>query len=136
MKTHALKQSEVPLWLAGATELRVVVKPQPDAIGPLVTGLYGDLVETRDVPFLLGFHCPYPVGSELALTETWCRTGAGFTIYKADNKREQPYWSMLTWHSPATMPAEFSRFHRRVAGVRVEHDSEWTWALTLEVNHG
>jgi hypothetical protein len=31
------------------------------------------------------------------------------------------------------MRAEFSRFHRRVTAVRVEHGTEWEWVLELEV---
>jgi hypothetical protein len=121
MRTHALAQSQVPEFVAGATTLRIPVKPQPDYSGASFWAWKQNAAcgETALRDALLA-SSRYPAGSLVALTETWCRTGAGFTIYKADNKREQPYWSMLTWRSPATMPAEFSRFKRRVAAVRVE----------------
>jgi len=94
MNRHALAQSQVPLFLSGATELRVVVKPQPECedVGKwrhastndrhcfTYVGLY---VHLQDI-------CPYPVGSELALTETWRigawneDTGCVAVDYKAD----------------------------------------------------
>jgi hypothetical protein len=88
--------------------------------------------------------CPYPIGSELALTETW----ATDAMYDDLSPRDLPFDCSVQykatiqtswyghWRSPVTMPAEFSRFIRRVAGVRVEHGELWEWVLTLEVKHG
>jgi hypothetical protein len=147
MKTHALKQSEVPLWLAGETELRVLVKPQPVA-SPSFDDLWhwdGFLYRTeQEIGVVLSSHCPYPVGSELALTEEW----ATDAMYDDLSPRDLPFDCSVQykatiqtswygrWRPAITMPAECSRFHRRVVGVKVEHGEQWEWVLTLEVKHG
>ena len=144
MRTHALKQEQVPLFLNGATELRVVVKPQPTETGwnPSRSGQWLGSTHWRwnDCEFgntsalvcKLEMSCPYPVGSELALTETWASCGTSFitgrtvVVYKADG--EYGHGVAFDWRSPSTMPAEFSRFQRRVAAVRVERLQDITEA--------
>ena len=149
MKRYALTQAQVPLFLAGATELRVAVKPQPIRDAP-DKDLWWWYREYRDpdsswvaydsetlrelIASELELPCPYPVGSLVALTETWgftkpqpyCGIDLAF-VRKADGKEMCGHW-----RSPATMPAGFSRFPRRVTAVRVEHGEQWTWVLTLE----
>ena len=182
MKRCALKDTQVPLFLSGATELRVVVKPQPE-LQPSgrwwwdYRGMVGAYPDEQFMREALEEHIPYPVGSLVALTEAW-RVGAwrcqrtdeecGHVAldYKADNycrrewlpvadpERFEQYaeqsvrdaikagykldshsyhfhWaageSPCHWRSPATMPAEFSRFIRRVAGVRAERLQDITY---------
>ena len=147
MKRHALAQSEVPLFLNGASELRVVVKPQPVAFGDSDFGTFEWRWTVRDTTYhpwddqscsdLLMTFCPYPVGSELALTETWMLDGCDDSldmvrrslisrrvIYKAESPE---YGKFYKWRSPATMPAEFSRFPRRVTAMRVERLQDVTY---------
>jgi hypothetical protein len=152
MKRIALKQSLVPLFLNGATALRVVVKLQPEYVsGDIIPWRWPDCcggIQTwaeSELYDVLAWHCPYPVGSLVALTETW----ATDCLYDALSPRDLPHDCVIcyavtmpaSWYgrrrSPITMPAEFSRFHRRVAEVRVEHGEQWEWVLTLEeVKHG
>jgi hypothetical protein len=124
---------------SGATELRVPVKPQPrrDAgrqewlweawekgqFTHYPEGLLRRTLEDRDV-------CPYFVGSLVALTETW-DYAAGDIAYKADGHLSYAFY-VMGWRPAITMRAEFSRFHRRVTNMRVEHGETWDWVLTLE----
>jgi len=150
---------------SGATELRIPVKPQPEQ-GLRIGSYYGG---NRPEEFILAdadgdpidaapLICPYPVGSMVALTETFhlslqgATTPPGFirTLQYEDITRGPqvpipPQWyewfdrltqsdNRYCWAMrPAiTMPAEFSRFKRRVVSVRVEHGETWDWVLTLE----
>lgn len=150
MKTYPLKAEQVPEFLAGATTLRIPVRPQPhfpyDAEGlvRLFVDPEGELwYEATDKdgipwtwPCLSGLSepipCPYPVGSELALTEAWAMGWVdpfmpATVFYKADN-----CLSGMQWRRAVTMPAEFSRFKRRILAVNVEHRELWEWVLELE----
>ena len=133
MRTYPLRQSQVPKFLAGATTLRVPVRPQPEWDG------FRWLYERRDcrrevfaaeesLVTALTFDCPYTVGSELALTETWTQTHWADVHYKASSLVPDRYY----WRRAITMPAEFSRFKRRVVAVNVEHRELWEWVLELE----
>ena len=80
--------------------------------------------------------CPYKVGDELWVPETWCeaspehrdRHGVRQAIYKASTSGDgddirQDYIRLghaYRWRSPATMPRWASRFALTVAAVRVE----------------
>jgi len=120
MKRYNLKQHEVPLWLNGTTSLRIPVRPQPE-----LTALYLGMwrwkawdLELNDLERVLIEDCPYPVGSELALTETWAVCYLWFpyediVYYKVSTGAEEGRF--INWLSPCRMPAEFSRFPRRVA---------------------
>jgi hypothetical protein len=166
MKRIALTQSQVPLFLNGATELRVAVKPQPRLTeSPFRSDHLTWWVWKTDVKLTtdaltdnIQEACPYPVGSLVALTERWRATDVALSPdamifkYRVEYATGQPRWIglsaaraaelhidlILDWSQsvfkPAiTMPAEFSRFPRRVAAVRVEHGELWEWVLTLEV---
>jgi hypothetical protein len=144
MTRIALNEANVKAMLSGATELRVVVKPQPKLTeSPFRSDHLTWWVWKTDVKLTTNAltdnlleACPYPVGSLVALTETWHSNPSlkwarlhqvpFLVVYKADDDDDPP------WLSPATMPAEFSRFKRRVAGVRVEHGELWEWVLSLE----
>lgn len=65
--------------------------------------------------------CPYgQPGDRLWVRETWCRTAAGYTQYRADDKREQPYWTLLKWKPSIHMPRLASRITLEITDVRVE----------------
>jgi hypothetical protein len=91
--------------LAGKkTETRRAVKPQPD-------GLF--------IPWKR--FCPYgEIGDHLWVRETFCRTGAGVTIYRADSKTDQPYWTLLKWKPSIFMPRWASRITLGIVDIKVE----------------
>ena len=143
MKRICLTESQARAFAAGATELRVPVKPQPYWIeAPVQEGnkWIGRYTDNANIvcPYL-EVRCPHPVGSMVALTETYWEHKActNTIIFEADTlpfQRERGRW-LRDWYSrrPAiTMPAEFSRFKRRVKAVRVEHGELWEWVLELE----
>jgi len=160
MKRIPLNEIQIKAQLSGATELRVPVKPQPSQCA-VPDGTWAD---QRGAPIPVDVwawghhrfgsldalragllqHCPYPVGSMVALTETWALSKMfddrnppvldRKCIWYPDEVGSVSQARRGRWRSPATMPAEFSRFKRRVNEVRVEHGTEWEWVLTLEVN--
>jgi len=143
MRTYPLKAEQVPEFLNGATTLRIPVRPQPkweeqpELWNGAWCGRYRYLRRTNENDNDVASDtdrvvCPYPVGSELALTETW---GMGWldpfmpatVCYKADN-----CLAGMQWRPAITMPAAFSRFKRLVTDVNVEHREIWEWVLALE----
>jgi len=138
MKRICLTESQARAFAAGATELRLPVKPQPwladNGMWYWGKGNCSLPMNECGLNVRLLVHCPYLVGSLVALTETWTlgdnEDGYESVIYAASQVVHE---SGLGWRSPATMPAEFSRFKRRVTEVRIEHGTEWEWVLTLEV---
>lgn len=147
MKRINLKEAQVRALLDGAKEIRVEVRPEP-VPSRIYSNLwhwprlvFGPELTRRELLEALIARCPYPIGSLVALTETWKSNPSSkwarehqvpcLVSYKADDDDDPP------WRSPATMPAEFSRFIRRVKDVRVGHGEQWEWVLTLEeVKHG
>lgn len=165
MKRIALKQPQVPEFVAGATTLWIPVKPQPTYNAELemwawpdVCAGYASMYPEYALCGTLIEFCPYPVGSELALTETWRATdvapapdaswfdyrveyrhGSGSCWHGLSAQRAAQLhvsllldWSQSVFNPPITMPAEFSRFKRRVTAVSVEHGELWEWVLELE----
>lgn len=159
MKRIALKQSQIPEFLNGATTLRIPVGPQPvsycdeegrDRVKWLSrSGQAGGYGTAAFVSEFLVDCCPYPIGSLVALTETWrvyhtpggqieieFKDGTVFGPFKVSDSRYARYTEhrqrVDDFNSPITMPAEFSRFKRRVVSVAVEHGELWDWVLTLE----
>ena len=63
---------------------------------------------------------PYQVGDHLWVKETWCRTGAGVTLYRATADTQQPYYAALKWKSARFMFKKYARIWREVVGVRGE----------------
>ncbi len=176
MKRICLSAEQAIALANGATELRVPVKPQPwcNKFGTWVW--QPDTAWHRRYPqhFFSGSTaeelarcmllpkpsiCPYPVGSTVALTETFhlslqgASTPPGFirtlqyenitrglevpippTRYEWFDRLTQSDNRYCWMMRPAiTMPAKLSRFKRRVKAVRVEHGTEWEWVLELEV---
>lgn len=171
MKRIALNEAQVKAFLGGATTLRIPVRPQPSSVY-VQDGWLWKVRTKRDttvvcrtdlaVMGLLEHNCPYPVGSELVLTETWRAwfathadgqpidedwrvryradmaarlTGVGYDEGPLQVSPEECGLNVEPryWRSPATMPAEFSRFKRRVVAVIVEYGELWVWVLELEV---
>lgn len=113
-KAWTLRDHEVRQLLS-AGECLVVrpVKPQPWWIeSPHMEGDKWVGPYTNDGNVSNGTYaarCPYPVGSRWLVRETWCMTGAGCVLHKADHKTEQPYWATLKWNAAITMPRWASR---------------------------
>lgn len=110
--------------LAGRkTQTRRVMSPQPVQADNLfhwhktAWDIGGALVsDSAPVDF-----CPYgQPGDRLWVRETWCLTAAPCTLYRADDKRDQQYWSLLKWKPSIFMPRRASRLTLEIVAVRVE----------------
>ncbi len=76
-------------------------------------------------PVEAGKQCPYgDPGDRLWVRESFCRTGAGETVYRADNKTDQPYWTLLKWKPSIHMPRWASRITLEITEVRVQRLQE------------
>ena len=123
------------------TQMRRVVKPQPTMCADDPWGrqhwrweipynLYSSVNERSLVEALIR-HSPYPVGSRWWVRETWCMTGAGCVLHKADHKTEQPYWATLKWNAAITMPRWASRITLEVTGLTAERAWEISYVDTV-----
>jgi len=130
MKRLSMCAESIRAIRAGAKDLTTrAVKPQPvidttnpkyaDWLGWWPKWAEGECIwRPRDAALEEIVRCaPYHVGERVALTETWCTTGAGCVLYKADNRTEQPYWSMLRWSPARFMRAEDARYYATILTV-------------------
>ena len=103
------------------TMTRRIVKPQPEAhLSQIVDSELWTYTECERE-----WKCSYgQPGDHLWVRETWCRTGAGITQYRADNKTGQPYWEALKWKPSTHMPRWASRITLEITSVRVERLQE------------
>ena len=131
-KPLTLRDHEVKKLLSTGDVLIVrPVKPQPWWIesphmeGDKWVGAYSKDTDITNPTYQA--RCPYPVGSRWWVRETWCMTGAGCVLHKADHKTEQPYWATLKWNAAITMPRWASRITLEVTGVRVERLQDITY---------
>jgi len=153
LKPLTCNAEEVRAIQNGATVLMRPVKPQPQR-----DETWGWSIE-RDKPFwipsdteksgrsicsvfktnilealttTLTWMCPYPVGSELWVRETWEGELYGKPIYKADYEPykaftgEYPLGRPDKWRSPVMMPRWASRFTLVVTGVECKQAMDIT----------
>ena len=144
-KPLTLRDHEVKKLLSTGDVLIVrPVKPQPWWIesphmeGDKWVGAYSKDTDITNPTYQA--RCPYPVGSRWWVRETWCMTGAGCVLHKADHKTEQPYWATLKWNAAITMPRWASRITLEVTGLTAERAWEISYVDTVaegypDLNH-
>jgi len=109
------------------TMTRRPIKPQPK----IVTAIYPDASIETELLFRNGdqrIHCPYKIGQELWVRETFAHCPTDFKdtkgiIYKADAKYND-YVGGHEWLSPRFMPRWASRITLKITDVRVQRIQE------------
>lgn len=121
--------------LAGTkSQTRRPMKPQPPPhlegkpIRWLYENLWGAMSVVNEAACCRGedtIRCPYGApGDRLWVRETFAQTAAPSVVYRADNRINQPYWSLLKWKPSIYMPRSLSRLTLEVTDVRVQRVQE------------
>ena len=108
------------------SELPSLLKPESTLRIPVDQYIVKAHLEWYDISGL----CPYSIGDTLTVLEEWARAWYG-VIYKSTHKPES-YPSNPLWQPAETMPPEFSRIKRTVAGVGVEQLWEFIDTKAME----
>lgn len=113
----------IPKLMDGSkTQTRRPIKPQPPD-GVRIIHANSAWTYELDGGFVGSAKCPYEIGMELWVRETFCSFDDGDTYFKADNpKADMNLAAMepIKWTSPLYMPRELSRITLKVTDVKVE----------------
>ena len=117
------------------TELRRVVKPQPQTIdGEFMHHVSGPKWETGR-PYV----CPFGVpGDRLWVKETFCHPwfGVDDTLYRADITPQNFACKEPFWSPSVRMPRNLSRIDLVNTAVRVERGKDgWEWVIGIRRDH-
>jgi hypothetical protein len=149
MKGKVFNTQEVQSILAGTkTQFREVIKPQPilsddksywEFKGVRWAGEnssyaknFGDNARP-EIPDL----CPYKVGQEVFVKESFCKDSRGGVNYKEEFKgNELPEEYQPNWMPPSYMHKWASRLTLLVKEIRVEKENDlWVWVVSFEITN-